>query len=114
MVKGTKQEILRRIGASLRAWRLRENLTQQVLAERSGVSLNAIRHIESGEGATLGSFVQACRILGRDRWIEDLEPRNELTPLAIAEALNRQSPAKPRQRASKRRTASGTLRQPTI
>ena len=91
MVKGTKQEILRRIGASLRAWRLRENLTQQVLAERSGVSLNAIRHLESGEGATLGSF--------------DLEPRNELTPLAIAEALKRQSPAKPRQRASKRRSS---------
>ena len=105
MVKGTKQEILRRIGASLRAWRLRETLTQQVLAERSGVSLNAIRHLESGEGATLGSFVQACRILGRDWWIEDLEPRNELTPLAIAEALKRQSPAKPRQRASKRRSS---------
>lgn len=103
MIKGTRQEILRRIGESVRTWRLRENITQQVLAERSGVSLNAIRHLESGEGATLGTFVQACRTLGKDRWITDLEPKDEVSPIALAEALKRSTASKPRERASKRR-----------
>jgi len=103
MIKGTRQEILRRIGESVRTWRLRENISQQVLAERSGVSLNAIRHLESGEGATLGTFVQACRTLGKDRWITDLEPKDEVvSPIAFAEALKRSAAAKPRERASKR------------
>ena len=65
MVKGTKSEILKRIGNSIRGHRLQANITQQMLAERSGVSLNAIRHLESGVGASLGTFVQACRSLGK-------------------------------------------------
>lgn len=105
MVKGSRQEILKRIGESMRTWRLRENITQQVLAERSGVSLNAIRHLENGEGATLVTFIQACRTLGKDRWIVDLEPKDEVSPIALAEALKRSAVVKPRERASKRRPA---------
>ena len=43
MVKGTKREILKRIGNSMRGLRLQANITQQMLAERCGVSHNAIR-----------------------------------------------------------------------
>jgi len=100
MIKGTRQEILRRIGNSIREWRLRANITQQVLANRSGVSINAIRHLESGAGATLGTFVQACRTLGKDRWILDLESFPEISPIAFAEALEKKKSATKRERAS--------------
>ena len=103
MVKGTKGEILRRIGTAMREWRLRANITQQELADRSGVSLNAVRHLENGSGATLGTFVQACRTLGRDRWILDLEDIPELSPIAYAEALERAKAAVRRTRASSAR-----------
>ena len=66
MVKGTKEEILRRIGKSMREWRLRADITQQDLADRSGVSLRMIRAYEQGtqdlaraEGATLLRLSQA-------------------------------------------------------
>ena len=100
MVKGTKEEILRRIGKSMREWRLRADITQQDLADRSGVSLNAVRHLEDGSGATLGTFVQACRTLGRDRWILDLENFPEVSPIAFAEALEKAKSASWRTRAS--------------
>ena len=73
----------------MREWRLRADITQQVLADRSGVSLNAVRHLEDGSGATLGTFVQVCRSLGRDRWILDLENFPEVSPIAFAEAMEK-------------------------
>ena len=103
MVKGTRQDILKLIGASVASHRLQANISQQVLAERCGVSLNAIRHLEHGTGATLWTFVQVCRILGKDRWIVDLEPKEELSPIAFAEALGKARQVKARVRATGRR-----------
>ena len=104
MIRGTKKEILKRIGSSIRGHRLQANITQQMLAERSGVSLNAIRHLESGVGASLGTFVQACRTLGKDRWIVDLEPKDELSPIQLAAELKRHMRTKKRIRATARKT----------
>ena len=60
MIIGNKDEILVRIGDAVKNERLRQNITQAVLAERSGVSLNAVKHLESGSGVTLGTFVLYC------------------------------------------------------
>ena len=103
MIRGTKKEILERIGSSIRGHRLQANITQQMLAERSGVSLNAIRHLESGVGTSLGTFVQACRSLGKDRWIIDLEPKEEISPIKLAEEMNRLEHTKKRIRATARK-----------
>ena len=89
MIKGTRADILKRIGASLATCRLNANITQHSLAERCGVSLNAIRHLERGSGATLWTFVQVCRILGKDKWIVDLEPKDEISPIAFADAMKK-------------------------
>ena len=101
MIKGTRAEILRRIGASIATCRLNTNITQQSLAERCGVSLNAVRHLERGSGATLWTFVQVCRILGKDRWILDLEPKDEMSPIAFADAMKKVQKVKARVRATK-------------
>ena len=49
------------------------------------------------------TFVQVCRILGKDRWIVDLEPKEELSPIAFAEALGKARQVKARMRATGRR-----------
>lgn len=85
-----------RIGGAVKEHRLRQNLPQAVLAERSGVSLTVIKRLESGAGATLGSFVSVCRSLGIDRWISEIEPHDEVSPIAYADALRKSSKMKRR------------------
>ena len=99
MVQGTREELLKKIGESLRACRLGANITQKVLAERSGVSLSAVRHLD-GEGVSLITFVQVCRTLGKDNWIVELAPKNEISPLELAKALEKGVLGKKRKRAS--------------
>ena len=102
MVYGTKEEILSQVGGALKACRLQQNISQQVLAERSGVSLNAVKNLETGSGATLGTFILVCRTLGKDGWIDALTRTNEeLSPIAYLEAL-RKANRRVRERASKR------------
>jgi transcriptional regulator with XRE-family HTH domain len=96
MTIGTRESILQRIGAAVREHRLRKNITQKMLAERSGISLTAVKHLERGVGATLGSFVQACRTLGIDGWIAEIEPHDELSPIAYADALKKAAQKKRR------------------
>lgn len=96
MTIGTRDDILKRIGTSLKEQRLRQNLPQSVLAERSGVSLTSIKRLEGGLGATLGIFVQVCRVLRLDGWIAELEPKDEISPLALADALRKTSAQKRR------------------
>ncbi len=103
MIKGTRADILKRIGVSIATCRLHANITQRSLAERCGVSLNAVRHLERGAGATLWTFVQVCRILGKDGWILDLEPKEEMSPIAFADAMKKVQKVKARVRATKER-----------
>ena len=98
MTIGSRGDILKRIGAALKEHRLRKNVPQHVLAERSGISLTAVKRLEGGQGATLGSFVQVCRTLGLDGWIADIEPKDYVSPIAYAEALKK-TEAKKRRRA---------------
>ena len=96
MTIGTRETILQRIGVAVREHRLRKNITQKMLAERSGISLTAVKHLERGVGATLGSFVQACRTLGIDGWIAEIDPHDELSPIAYADALKKAAQKKRR------------------
>ena len=98
MTIGCKETILKRIGEALKERRLRQNVTQNMLAERSGISLTTVKRLENGDGATLGSFVLVCRTLGVDGWIAELEMRDELSPIAYADALKK-SAVKKRRRA---------------
>lgn len=99
MITGTREELLKKIGESLRSCRLLQNISQKTLAARSGVSLNAVRHLEDGDGAALITFVLVCRTLGRDGWIESLVPEIPFSPIAFAESLEKNR-AKTRRRAS--------------
>ena len=59
--------MLKVLGENLKASRLADNLSQQVAADRSGISLKAIRNLEAGENAStlslLSYYVVNIRIL---------------------------------------------------
>ena len=84
------------LGRQLRDLRLRQNLDQRQLAERAGVALNAVRHLEGGQGATLSSLTKVLRALGRAEWLETLAPPVTISPLQMLKAKPR------RQRASRK------------
>lgn len=102
MVYRTKEEMLQVLGSGLRAARLAENLSQQDAADRSGVSLKAIRNIESGANASTLSLVSYCRTLRKTDWIVNLAP-----PEIDESLFARKDPLKPRQRAGKKGGARG-------
>ena len=89
MTPGSKSELLARIGDAVKKERLRQNLPQTVLAVRSGVSLGAVKHLEAGVGATLGTFVSVCRALDKDSWIRSFVRDDvEISPVEYVELLN--------------------------
>lgn len=92
--------MLSEIGESMRRLRLQRNLMQQTIAERSGVSIKAVRNLESGSGVSLKSFLAICRTLGKTDWIKSLPPPMGLSPIEAMKRLNRPE----RQRAASRRT----------
>jgi transcriptional regulator with XRE-family HTH domain len=86
------------LGRQVRALRLRQDLDQQQLAERAGISLNAVKHLEGGKGATLRSLVQALRALNRVDWLRTLAPPVSISPVQMLKTK------RPRQRASRKKT----------
>ena len=95
MIVGSKVEILKDIGESLRTRRLRLNLSQQEAAQRSGIGVATLRNFERGRGIALWGFVSLCRTYGHDRWI------SELMPESVADYASRIRPVKVRLRAGK-------------
>lgn len=90
------------LGEQMRALRLRANLDQVTLAEHAGVGLTAVKNLESGKGATLKTLIKTLRALDRADWLSSLSPQVSISPLQMLKS----KPA--RQRASRRRTKSGT------
>ena len=79
MVYNTPAEMLQTLGVNLKEVRLRMNISQQVAAERSGISLKAVRNIEGGQNASTESLVKYCRTLRKTDWLMSLAPP-ELDP----------------------------------
>lgn len=61
------EEDVRALGANLRYARVRRRLTQAVVAERAGISLNTLSKIEKGDcGVAIGSIASVLQALGFD------------------------------------------------
>ncbi|HDR9140975.1 helix-turn-helix domain-containing protein [Burkholderia vietnamiensis] len=86
------------LGESLRALRIHRNLDQTSVAARSGISVRALRNLESGSGSSLCTLIRVIRTLGRESWLELIAPVPTINPLMLTRN------ASPRQRASKPRT----------
>lgn len=95
------EELVSALGENIRALRLQKNLTQQALAAQAGVSMSALRHLESGQGANLATLIRVVRSLDRQEWLQNLAPRVTINPLHMT------PPHATRRRARKKRNAHG-------
>jgi transcriptional regulator with XRE-family HTH domain len=94
----SEQEILAELGRRLKRTRLSQNVTQQELAERAGVSQRTVSAAESGDDIRLSTLVRLLRALSRLAGIEALLPAPQVSPLELVERHGKQ-----RQRARGRR-----------
>lgn len=100
MIIGTIDSILADVASMLRRERLHLNLSRQTVADRSGLSLTAVKNLESGKDSALSTFIQVCRTLGKDEWLLTLGPANAVSITDYAKRGNR-----PRLRAAKAKKA---------
>ena len=98
----TPDEMEGLLGEKLKVLRLSRNLDQKTLAERAGVSVRALRSLESGQGSTITTLVRVLRALGREEWLNSIAPVATINPLALTRE------AQPRQRASRTRRIRST------
>ncbi len=68
------------LGRQVRQARVEEQLTQAEVARRANVSLGALRHLESGAGATISTLVKVLRALGQEDWLGTLAKEHDPTP----------------------------------
>jgi len=86
-------------GAQIRRARLIADIDQRTLADAANISPTTLMKLEKGQGSTLTTLFKVLRALGREGWLETLEPTPKVSPLALArEAEGRQEP----QRASRK------------
>lgn len=90
------EELAQAIGENIRALRLQKNLTQNALAAQAGVSMTALRHLESGQGANLGTFICVVRALGKQEWLGALAPQVSINPLHMTPSLTERRRARTR------------------
>lgn len=81
------------LGEKLKLIRLNKNLEQKTLAARAGVSVRALRNLESGTGTTVKTLLSVLRALGRESWLDTVAPVATINPLTFT------ARATPRQRA---------------
>lgn len=93
----TPKEMEAEIGGYLRTYRIHRNIDQATLSERAGISVRALRNLETGNGSSLHTLCRVLKSLGREGWLDVIAPVPSINPLM----LTRQ--ATPRQRASKPR-----------
>ena len=95
-ISNTPQELEVRLGESIKALRLQRNLDRKTVCARAGISLNALRHLEGGEGATIKTLIRVVRALDRQAWLEGIAPKVSINPLHMVQE------SRPRLRARKR------------
>ena len=93
--------ILAKIGGRLKAVRLKQNITQQALAEESGVSLSSVKKIEKGEIGSIDTLLRVLRSLGKLDALQPLVEEEQLSPSDYYE-LVRKAGAHQRKRARPR------------
>ncbi len=81
----TNQDILTLLARRVKEYRLAARLSQQEMAEKSGVSKATIGHFEQGvnQNMTLNNFISILRVLGMENRIEDILPELPMPSMAL-------------------------------
>lgn len=92
--------IFEKIGNRLRQARLKQNITQQSLAEAAGISLSSLKKIEKGEIGSFDSLIRVIRTLGLLDMLQPLVEEEQLSPNEYYEWVQA-SKSKTKKRATK-------------
>lgn len=94
--------MLEELGRRVARVRIERDWSQQMLADKSGVSLSSISRLESGQSVTLQNFLQIVDALGLAGNLDQLIPPDEPGPMALLTGASE----KRRQRAPRRPTSA--------
>jgi putative transcriptional regulator len=79
----TDKAITTEIGRRLNSLRLKRNVSQKELAERSGLSLKAIHNAEKGESKLI-TYIKLLRELDSLDTLESFIPEVKISPMQVA------------------------------
>ena len=72
--------ILTKMGGRLKSLRLKQNITQQSLADAANVSLSTVKKIEKGEICSFDALLRMLRTLGKLDVLQPLVEEEQLSP----------------------------------
>lgn len=81
-------QIQKKIGEKLKAVRLKQNITQDSLAESSLISRSSVQKIEAGEIGSFDVFLRILRTLGMLDELSHLCEEEQMSPSEYFEMLN--------------------------
>jgi len=82
--QSSDKAIIALLGNYIKETRLRQNKTQQELAESAGINRSTLVQIESGGGGGLITFVQILRALDQLQVFKNFEITEQISPLLLA------------------------------
>ena len=96
----TDTELCNRIAAKIKTVRLKQNMSQAELANKSGVSISTIKRMEDGEVKNFESLIRVLRTLDKLDIFVPLVEEEQLSPNEYYELASKANKTK-RKRASK-------------
>lgn len=94
----TTQELERLLGENLKTLRLQRNIDRVTLCKQAGISINALKHLETGCGANIKTLIRVVRVLGRQDWILAIAPISSVNPLHMVSNKGIRQRARPRRK----------------
>lgn len=81
----TNQDFIILLSQRLKEYRLAARISQKEMAEKSGVSLTTISHLEQGvnRNITLNNFISLLRVVGMEQRLNELLPELPIPPMAL-------------------------------
>lgn len=78
----TTPELVRMLGERFKDYRMRCNLTQKEVAERSGIGLTTIHKFENGSAGniSLSTFILLLKVVGQINALDDVLPELPESP----------------------------------
>lgn len=78
-------ECEQKLGEDIKLLRLQKNISRQRLCARAGISENALRNLEGGQGSTVKTLVHVLKALDRENWLDTLAPVTSIHPLHLVQ-----------------------------
>ena len=93
----TNQDFIMLLSQRLKEYRLAARISQKEMAEKSGVSLTTISHLEQGvnQNITLNNFISLLHAVGMEQRLNDLLPELPMPPMALKQ-INKYIPKRVR------------------